>query len=737
MARPYAVIGFTLFFVTTLLFEFEIGVTVTALAVFAAALVVSLIVRSIRRNGFLPVIFASGAVACALLLCETLFVYNPAMKYDGLTSCAIKAEITDLPEIKYGNYYYSARMFEINGEETDTDIRLVFSTPVEAEPYDVIEGRFNVYALGASDESFIQSYKSRGVFLGAYSSDGAYSVTNIAESEKPFMKKIIDLREGIKRAVYRIMPDENGAFTVAMLIGDKSALPQSVYSAFQTLGISHIICVSGFHVSLWSLFVLEILKKLRVNSVVSNLLASVSVILFMLIAGLTYSAVRAGIMMLIFLIGNIIMRQRDSLNSLGIALTVLALLKPFSMSAASLRLSVLASAGIILYSLYIEPEINGLIDKIKGETSAKVLKKIIFPLMITVSATAFTLPVALGMNSSFNFLCFAANLIVVPVAGWCMVTGAFGALLGTFLPLANNLPAFVTKLLCRFIIGFSSWLSGFDFLTFRIEKDKTAVILCGVYLLCLVTVFISVLRKKVYTVAAGVCTVMFTVCIVTLSISESKETKITVVDCGNGTSVFVNCGEENLLIGAGGSEFLGASKINELISYYGGGLNAAFVPDSEESSGAYLRNIFASYRPAVICCDELPEGVDLLLNQSENRVFTDTYIAENIFVKSYNFDNYYCTYIKTDDISAVVCFDPLFDYSLMPEALRDADIVISRSNFPLNVFENTDSVYVLNAEETRAENAKKKFGENRFFVTGGEGDIVLRAVNGNLKVERE
>ena len=72
MARPYAVIGFTLFLVTALLFEFEIGVTVTAFAVFAAALVVCLIVGSVRRNRTLPVIFASAVVACALLVCENV-----------------------------------------------------------------------------------------------------------------------------------------------------------------------------------------------------------------------------------------------------------------------------------------------------------------------------------------------------------------------------------------------------------------------------------------------------------------------------------------------------------------------------------------------------------------------------------------------------------------------------------------------------------------------------------------
>lgn len=116
MARPYAVIGFTLFFVTALLFRFNIGVAVTALVVFTAALVVCLFITKIRKDGFLPAVFASAAVGCVLLICETVFVYNPAIAYDGRTDCRIKAELTDLPVIEYGNYYYTARVFSLDGE---------------------------------------------------------------------------------------------------------------------------------------------------------------------------------------------------------------------------------------------------------------------------------------------------------------------------------------------------------------------------------------------------------------------------------------------------------------------------------------------------------------------------------------------------------------------------------------------------------------------------------------------
>lgn len=739
MSRPFAVIGFTLFFVTALLFEFEIGVTITAFGVFIAALIVSLIVKNVRNKRFLPTLFASAAIACALLISETVFVYNPSMEYDGRTGCNIQAQLTSLPEIRYGNYYYEAKTFSVEGKDVELKLRLVFSAPLEAEPYDIVEGRFGIFALGTSSEDLLQSYKSDGVFLGAYPETNDYIIHNVAESDKPFAKKILDLREKIKQAVYRIMPDERGALAVALLIGDKSGLPDKIYSDFRSVGISHIICVSGYHLSLWSTIILLIFKKMSFDFRVSNLLALAGVVLFMFIAGFTYSVVRAGVMMIVFLLGNIFMRQRDSLNSLGVALSALMIIKPFSAGSVSLQLSVLATAGIILYSLLIEPDIRNIIDKISNEKSRSCVKKLIFPFMVTVSATAFTLPVALSINGSFNFLNFGANLIAVPVAGWCMMASALGAAFSGVLPNFINLPVFAAKLLGSVLIKFSSRLADFDVLTFTVSSEKIILIFYGIFMLCIVAVFISAFRKPIYSATAAVCAVMFCVCMITFSVIEDSQTKITVVDCGNGTSVIVSTKGENILVGGGGDDFLGAAKINNAILKYGGELDAVFVPSSDGADSSYLLDVFSSYRPETIYCKELPEGLNLLTSQCDIRGFGEFYETENISVNSYDNNNNYCIIVKTDDVYLAVCFDPYLDFIAVTDIEFQPDIVISRGNLPRKAVSNTESLYILNAEKARGQAAAEYYADTgkKVIVTGGEGNIVLYADKGAVKAERE
>ena len=739
MSRPFAVTGFTLFFVTALLFEFEIGVTVTAFVVFAAALIVSLIIKNIRRNRFLPMLFASAAVACILLVNETLFVYNPAMEYDGRTACQINAQIISLPEIRYGNCYYEAETLTVNGDNAKLKLRLVFPSPLEVEPYDVVEGKFSIFALGTSSEDLIQSYKSEGVFLGAYPETDDYVIRNIDESEKPFAKKILDLREGIKRAVYRIMPDERGALAVALLIGDKSGLSDNIYSDFRDIGISHIICVSGYHLSLWSTLILFILRKSRLDYRLSNLTALAGVVLFMFVAGFTYSVVRSGIMMIVFLLGNIFMRQRDSLNSLGIALAILTVCRPFSAGSVSLQLSALATLGIILYSLLVEPDVKNIIDKIKSKKLSSALKKLIFPFMVTVSATAFTLPVALSINGSFNFMSFGANLVAVPLAGLCMTASALGAAFGCVVPDFINLPAWAAKSFCTVLIKFSSRLADFDFLSFKVSSEKILLIFSGIFMLCIMAVFVSSFRKPVYSVAAAVCAAMFCICLVTFSINESSQTKITVVDCGNGTSVLVSTEGENILIGGGGDDILGAYKINNALLSCTGGLDAVFFPTSENTDSSYLLDVFASCSPEAVYCEDLPEGLSLLTSSCDFYNFTEMYNTENISAKSYKFNNNYCNTIKTDDISLAVCFDPCFDFSVIEDGEFQPDVVISRGNIPKKIFCDTGALCILNAEETRGQAAAEYYADTgkTVIITGGEGNVVLYADKGALKAERE
>lgn len=734
MPRPFAVIGFTVFFTIAILFKSDIGVTLGFLAVYAVALTVSLINPSSRKQRVMPCAFASGIIACILLITEIAFYYQPSVDYDGKT-CNVSAQFTDYPEYRYGNYYFDAKTLEIDGEKVEHKLRLVFSSFPDAEPFDIVNGEFTFYVLGSSSEDFLASNKANGVFIGAYPNDGIYEITRVPENEKPFMKFIVEARRSINNAISKSVPGESGALASALIIGDKSYLSDNLQSDFRLSGITHIICVSGFHLSLWAMIILEVLKFFKVKEKIASVVSAFGVVMFMLIAGMTYSVLRSGIMMLLYLMANVIWKKRDSLNSLGFAMTAIAVYNPFAMGSVGLQLSALSSLGLILFSQNIKPKTDDFISRIDNEWLVGMLKPLITALCVPIVASLFTLPVSMGLYDEFNFAVFASNLIAVPVASLCIFSGAIAAVFSGFVPSIPNIFAFSTDFFASLLIKIARIFGDFDLLTFRADSDTHRIMICGIFLVCALSAFIAYAGKNVFRITCVLCAFILVFGLLTSSVTIDYETRITVVDVGNGSAVFISKDGENMLIGCGGTAFSGAEKISDVIVKNSGKIDTLIIPDDDDFSSAYLNKILLSYRPSRIWFDDLPSGSNLLLGGCETHGFSDEIISEN-FSCIANGQN--VIYLENEDVSVLICFNPVFDYSSLPDEFKNADVIISRNDYPQNVKSQKCRLLVVNSENTRGLIIQNELSVQgiKAVATGGCGNILIRAENGFVSANR-
>lgn len=738
MSRPFAVIGFTVFFTIALLYKFETGVTVAALAVFTVALVIALLIKNIRINRVIPCSLVSAVLACILLLASVEFSYLPAVSYNGKI-CDISAVLISEPEYEYGNCYYFAKVSRIDSEEVDLKIRLTFPTVPDAEPYDEVKGKFKFYIPGASNDVTLLTNKSNGIFIAAYPENGEFEVVSVSEAEKPFGKSIINIRTAIKNSVYRILPNEYGALAVALLIGDKSALPSDILNDFNFIGISHIICVSGYHLSLWSMIIFDVLRKTRIGDRIATVLCAVAVILFMFISGMTYSVIRAGIMMFVYLASNFFIRKPDSLNSLGLSLMLIAVFNPFAMGSASLQLSALATAGIILYSEIFAPKIDSLIDKIKFNYLKRFTKSVVSTLAITVAATAFTLPVSLTLYNRFNFAVFAANIIAVPLSGTCMILCAMGALIGNITSSVINIPAYFGGLILKFLVWFSDVFAEFKLLSFSVESDETAIIILSVFLICSFALLLAYYGKSYPKLTCIICSFVFLFTVLTFSLADKSLTKLRVVDCGNGTAVVLSKNTESVLIGCGGTEFLGSFNICNAIESTGNDLSAMIISDSEVKSSAYLNSVLPEYNSSEIYCNDLPAESKFLFKNKDTNKFETEIKFDNFEISCRNFNTKSFAFIHNEDASVLVLFDPIKDLTILDEEFQNPDVIISRNDYPSGIEKSDCVLTVINAENSRGlilQNEMKNKGLN-CAATAGCGDIVIKADDGYISSYRD
>ncbi len=731
MNRPFAVAGFTVFFIIGLFFDAETEATQAAFICFAVALVIALFVAKLRRIRQLPVALASGALAMAMLISATNYIYLPLAGYDGKT-LHLKATLTDNGEYEYGRYYFTAESVEIGGETVEADVRLVFKTRPDAEPYDTVEGDFTFYRPGISSDGALSHNRANGVFLGAYPTEEV-RVVNVNEAEKPFGYKLFCCRQSIKNAVFRTLPDERGALAVAMIMGDKSEIPPSLYADMRIAGLTHIICVSGLHVSLWANLIRSILLKTRLKKLYVNLFAALGVIFFTAIAGFTYSSVRAGIMMLVYLASDAFLRRNDSFNSLGIALLVMTCINPFSMGSLSLQLSTLSTAGVIFYGQYIEPVVSDfLFRKFRGKRLRKLLSSLFSSYGITVCASLMTLPLIYKFNCSVGLQAMLSNVLIVPLTGPCMVLCAVGAAVFSLFGLKSNVFSFLGGLFCKAIIGFSEFISDFDILTLRTDNDKLELIFCGVMLFVIVSLILGFKGKVRPFVSVVLSFAILISSTMIAAYSERRETRIEVIDTGNGVAVLFTHDAENILVNCGGSDFFSSSRIAEAIDDCFGKINCLVLTDNSDSSVSEAVDILKNYKPLTLMSGETGREISLLTDSAERVDIKGSYISKNFTVTGVETDGRMCVTVKTNDVTVFVSPHPI-------HKSPDADVFIFRGDYPSDLTCSDCSFAVVCAENLRGVAIQNELinGGVNACATAENGNVIIRAYNGDISAYRK
>ncbi|MCQ2480931.1 MAG: ComEC/Rec2 family competence protein [Clostridia bacterium] len=699
---------------------------VIGLMMFTVALIISLIIKPLRRQSVFPVAFAAAAIACLLLVCVNEFYYYPQLQLADDTHIAT-ITITSEMEKKNGNYYYEGKTTLIDGEKSKVKVRLVFNTPPEVNPYDKLEGEFTFFALGSSSDEAAASYKAENLFLGAYGAERSYNILPDNSRIKPVGYYVISLRNAVKGSIMKMLPNDYGALCTALVLGDRSALSQKAYYNLRACGVTHIICVSGLHISIWSAAFLWVLRKMRLSEKMACGITIPILILLMLAAGMTYSVIRSGIMMIIYLVSVIVSRRRDSLNSLGIAITIILAFNPFAAGATGLQLSALSTLGIILYSEFLNPKVN---EWFKNHKSVKFTEKPLKLLIISMVAVLFCLPVSLRIFGNFNMAVFPANLLIVSAAEGCMITSVLGVLAGLIPGNLFNIPGFIAGCLAKYIIKISALLSGFGRLNIHISEHDAYLVLCAVFMFLALTMLVAYTGKKVMVISSVMTAVVVIISVTFFSIRDSRITHIRVADTGNGQAVLVSYKNENLLIGCGGDNYDAAYQITDSIEKAGGKINALVIPKNDKANTSLLFDVAKQYEPKAIYCKN---DLNLIgLNQDIQKSELNGSI--NLKSMAVEADDNGNVTVTTDDTKLLVLTSENASYTNN----KDCQIVVGNADYPAYFESDNLCLYIVEADENKGFELQQQLISQgvKCSATAGNGSILITAHDGSIYAER-
>lgn len=733
MARPFTVIGFTIFFTLTLIFELGQKAAVVILSAAAAAFVFSLFFESVRRDFVIPTACIAAAVA-VLLSFAASSVHVEASERFCESAHTVKASVVSLEERRGERYYTQIKTSEIDGEEYKLNIRLSSKTRLGFKPYDTVEGELQLYDLGKT-RSARNYYLSENVFTGGYARG---DITVSRPESRPPGYYFLSLRAYIKETVSRLVPGERGALATALLIGDKSELSKSVSAAFSSAGISHLIAVSGLHLSVWCLFILKIFDIFRLRSRIGAVISAVFVIIFMAVSGFTYSVMRAGLMMLVMLLGTLISRQSDSLNSLGAALVILCFINPYCVMSLGLRLSFLSTLGIIVGYGNIDFPLNPYIERVKNKYARRSCEFIFGSVRSTVLACAFTLPVMILDLGKVSLISIPANIIADLPASACMILAGLTALTAklSFLRVITAGLADITGVCASFLINLSKALAAVPHSSLNTTSFLFPLWLVFVLIVLAAVALIYRFRKRsVLRAAALICAfTFFGVCAGSYAISRTA-TVITVADVGNGSAAVVSSGGKTALLGCGGDSYYALSNIESAMDSVGADkLDFLLIPRISKGESSLALDAIDSFSPDYILTGELDSNLEEILKTENYALAPAAEISVgNAELKYRTTDKTSIAVLKAKGADTVFVFIPSYAPNIK------GDILILRENLPQGVSPENFNLTALSADENRTPAVMGKLlslGADA-YATGGQGNIRITVFpSGKIFAER-
>ena len=222
-------------------------------------------------------------------------------------------------------------------------------------------------ATNEGEFSLPSYYKGEGI-SGVFQ---AKTIELVRGESSPFAKELFTLKQSLGNRIDALFPEETAGFLKSLFLGERSGITLSEKSLYQSAGISHILAISGLHLSLLGGFFYRLLRKIKLSSLLSSLITSFFLFSYFLFTGSSHSAFRALFMLFLRFVAIQLGKGKDLLSQLSFALLFLLWLNPLSLYSIGMQCSFFT-----LFVFFLLEERPGkAVRKKKEKALSKICKK--------------------------------------------------------------------------------------------------------------------------------------------------------------------------------------------------------------------------------------------------------------------------------------------------------------------------------------------------------------------------
>lgn len=296
------------------------------------------------------------------------------------------------------------------------------------------------------------------------------------------------IRVKVDRQVKRLWPNPTSSLVAGLLMGTRESFPSKTLDDFRRSGITHIIALSGFNITILIVFLEKVMINLLIPLRPRLYIIFAGIFLFTVLVGSSPSIVRAAIMGSLVLLAKNIARDSSPLRIMLATAAVMTAFNPFILLYdLAFQLSFLSTLGLLYFTDILEKPLTFLPDFFAIKES----------FVTTLSATAAVLPLIIYQFGSLSLVAPLANVMILPLIPWLMLLGLLATVFSWFSVLAAQPFIYLTAMGSQYLLNVSSLMARPSWSALPIGLSLVGMI--SLYGLLAIVLFYAKLPTKTYT----------------------------------------------------------------------------------------------------------------------------------------------------------------------------------------------------------------------------------------------
>ena len=422
---------------------------------------------------------------------------------------------------------------------------------------------------GFSYENYLKTKKNYGTIRAIEKSKTKYKnkISIVRRLSYSLKMKIIN-------STGTIFTKEEEGGVLGIILGNTENITDETKDAFSGSSLSHLLAVSGAHISYIVLGLTTFFRKLRIPKKINYILTAILLIFYLFVIDFTASATRAVIMTIFLLLQIVFCRKQDLATTISFSLCIILLENPYKILDVGLLLSYLGTLGIIIIFNKIKSKDKKLIDKLKDMC------------ILTISAQVLILPVMAICFNTISFTFIISNLIASIIIGPIIIFGFILILISFFNMYISKIFAKPYIVLLKVLINVANYSSKIPISRIYVKTPyMISIILYYLFIAILIIIFeiqksnrkfikeklqsiLTCIKYKILKNKKSLCVCIALIIFISIFINQIPSgLKIYFIDVGQGDStLIVTPLNKTILIDGGGNESSNVGK-NILLPY--------------------------------------------------------------------------------------------------------------------------------------------------------------------------